>query len=115
MRKPFIVGNWKMNTDAATGLALAGAIARAHGQRDDVELAVCPPYPYLAAIRQAVSGSRIQLGAQNCWHEAKGAFTGEVSPGMLRDCGCRWVIVGHSERRHILGETDALLNKKAAF
>lgn len=113
MRKPFFAGNWKMNTDAASGPALAAALAASHGQRTEVDLLVCPPFPYLASVRQALAGSKIALGGQNCWHEAKGAFTGEVSPAMLRDCGCGWVILGHSERRHILGETDELLKKKA--
>lgn len=115
MRTPLIVGNWKMNTDLASGTALASAVAVAVGQRADVELAVCPPFPYLAAVRQTLSGSRIGLGAQNCAAEAKGAFTGEVSPGMLKDVGCDWVILGHSERRHLLGETDALVGKKVGL
>ena len=106
MRTPFIAGNWKMNTDRASARALAEAIARAD-LKDGVEVALCPPALYLAEVVAAVQGSRVGVGGQNCYHEASGAFTGEVSPGMLVDIGCKYVILGHSERRQLFGETDA--------
>jgi triosephosphate isomerase len=117
MRKPFIAGNWKMFTTAATAQQLATAVATGLGAEERVSVAVCPPFPYLTVVAQALRGSGVALGAQNVYHEKEGAFTGEVSPAMLVDVGCRYVILGHSERRHILGETDALINRKvhAAF
>lgn len=112
MRKKFIAGNWKMNSSRADGVALAAAVARGVDISIDVEVAVCPPACYLAAIGEALAGSAVGLGAQNCYHEAKGAFTGEVSPGMLVDVGCRYVILGHSERRQIFRETSADVDRK---
>jgi len=113
MRRLLIAGNWKMNTLRETATALAGALAEAYPQEpDSVEILVCPPFPYLLPVRDAIDGSAVQLGAQNAYHEAPGAYTGEVALDMLLDVGCRWVIVGHSERRHVLGESDELLNKK---
>src|SRR5689334_11322289 len=99
MRRKFIAGNWKMNTTQAEGAALAQAIAAKVGTSSAVDVAVCPPSLYLEAIREAIKGSAVGLGAQNCYHEAKGAFTGEISPQMLVDIGCKYVILGHSERR----------------
>ncbi len=108
MRRIFIAGNWKMNLDRAGAVALAtDLVARIGEVPSNVDLAVCPPTVYLDAVAAAVKGSPVSLGAQNMYHETKGAFTGETSGGMLRDVGCNWVILGHSERRHILGETDA--------
>ena len=78
-----------------------------------VTVAVCPPFPWLMPVADALKGSPVRLGAQNCHFEKEGAFTGEVSPAMLLDAGCTYVIIGHSERRHGLGETDDFLNKKA--
>src|SRR5687767_6539998 len=112
MRKKFIAGNWKMNTSRADGTALAAAVAKGVGSATDVEVAVCPPSPYLAAVGQAIAGSAVGLGAQNCYDEAKGAFTGEVSPMMLVDVGCKYVILGHSERRQIFKETSGDVNRK---
>jgi len=112
MRRPFIAGNWKMNLDMASAVALAKGVAREAEKVEEVDLAVCPPSVYLAAVAQAISGSQVQVGAQNMYHQPKGAFTGEISAAMLVDVGCRYVILGHSERRHILGETDELVNKK---
>jgi triosephosphate isomerase (TIM) len=110
-RRKFVCGNWKMFTTAATGRELATAIAR--GVDDDrVTVAVFPPFPYLSTIAQALMGSRVGLGAQNLYPAKEGAFTGEVSPTMLRDVGCHYVIVGHSERRHVLGESDEFINRK---
>ena len=112
MRRPLIAGNWKMNLDRAGALALAEGVVRRAGQAQDVDLAVCPPACYLDAVGRALAGSEVALGAQNMYHQSNGAFTGEISAAMLRDLGCRYVILGHSERRHILGETDAEINRK---
>jgi triosephosphate isomerase (TIM) len=112
MRKPFVAGNWKMHTTSASAVELASAIVKGLGSEDRVTVAVCPPFPYLSRVAEVLRGSRIALGAQNMWLEKEGAFTGEVSPTMLLDLGCRYVILGHSERRHKLGEADALINQK---
>jgi triosephosphate isomerase len=112
MRKPFVAGNWKMYTTAAGGRELAGGVVRGLGSEDRVTVAVCPPFPYLLPVAEVLKGSRVALGAQNCYLEKEGAFTGEVSPTMLLDVGCRYVILGHSERRHKLGESDAFINQK---
>jgi len=112
MRRALIAGNWKMNLDRAAAVALAEGVAREARNVDGVDLAVCPPSPYLDAVARALAGSRVALGAQNMYHEPQGAFTGEISAAMLCDLGCTYVILGHSERRHILGETDADVNKK---
>jgi triosephosphate isomerase len=111
MRKKFIAGNWKMYTTAASARSLAEAVAK--GVTDDsVTVAVCPPLPWLTTVRDVLKGSKVGLGGQNCHYAAEGAYTGEVSPQMLLDAGCKWVIVGHSERRHGLGEPDRFLNLK---
>lgn len=113
MRRFLVAGNWKMNTNRAAGEKLASELAaNAAVPQAGVEVLVCPPYPYLSLVGQAVSGSAVQLGAQDVYFEAPGAFTGEVSVDMLKDVGCGFVIIGHSERRHVLGETDAVINKK---
>jgi triosephosphate isomerase (TIM) len=112
MRTPFVAGNWKMNLDRAGAEALASGIVVRTASFTGVDVAVCPPFPYLLAVHAKLQGSTILLGAQNTYFEAKGAFTGEVSAAMALDCGCTWTILGHSERRLILGETDALVNKK---
>lgn len=111
-RIPLIAGNWKMNLDRASAIALARAIVEQGGALTGVELAVCPPLVYLDCVRQVLAGSAIALGAQNMYHQRNGAYTGEVSASMLCDLGCKFVILGHSERRHILGETDQEVNKK---
>jgi triosephosphate isomerase (TIM) len=111
MRKKFIAGNWKMYTSAAGAKALAEGVAR--GVTDNaVTVAVCPPAPWLTLVADALKGSNVAVGAQNCHPQPEGAYTGEVSPAMLLDAGCRYVIVGHSERRHGLGEPDRFLNLK---
>ena len=110
MRVPLVAGNWKMHLDRASAVALARAVA-AH-QASGLELAVCPPFVYLDAVGAALAGSSVALGAQNMYHEPSGAFTGETSAAMLLDLGCRYVILGHSERRHILGETDEAVCRK---
>src|SRR5579862_3678706 len=112
MRTKFIAGNWKMFTTAATARALAAAVAKGIGPNPKVHVAVFPPFPYLATVAEALRGSAVALGAQNCYLQKEGAFTGEVSPAMLVDVGCRYVILGHSERRHILGEADEFINRK---
>ena len=112
MRKKFIAGNWKMFTTQATARALASAVVQGVGREDRVTVAVCPPFPYLLPVAEVLRGSPVVLGGQNLYPEKEGAFTGEVSPTMLLDAGCRYVILGHSERRHKLGETDAFINRK---
>lgn len=112
MRKPFVAGNWKMNLNGSAAEQLAGDLVKQLGPQDRVEIAVCPPFPYLCRVAPLLASSKIALGAQNCHSDNKGAFTGEVSPTMLTDCGCKWVIVGHSERRHVLNETDDFIRRK---
>ena len=112
MRRLFVAGNWKMNTTRQSGVELASAVAAACPKPGLIDVAVCPPFPYLESVAKAISGSSVQLGAQNCSHEKPGAFTGETAVEMLLDVGCHWVILGHSERRQILKETDADINRK---
>lgn len=111
-----IAGNWKMNTDVPTGESLAAAVAggasEAGDALDGVGLAVCPPYVHLPAVRDALAGSPVALGAQNMHAEESGAYTGEISASMLTSVGCTYVILGHSERRQYYGETDAGVNEK---
>ena len=115
MRKKFVVGNWKMNTTTAEARQLTKAIVGWH-RRDEhcgPRLRRClSAVSYLALVGEMLKGSRVALGAQNLYPEKKGAFTGEVSPTMLLDLGCTYVILGHSERRHTLGESDAFINQK---
>ena len=113
MRRPIIAGNWKMNTCRESAAALIdGLKSEAAESRSDVEIIVCPPFPYLSLAVGQVAGSCIQVGGQNAWHEDSGAYTGETSCPMLKDIGCQWVILGHSERRQINKECDGLINKK---
>ncbi len=112
MRKYLIAGNWKMNLDRAASVQLADALAALYPAAGETEIAVCPPSVYLDAVRQAVRGSGVKLGAQNMYHLGPGAFTGELCSDMLLDIGCRYVILGHSERRSLMGETDAMVNEK---
>jgi len=116
MRKPFIAGNWKMNTDSSSAVELAETLA-SKSLAVDIEsatLAVCPPFVYLKDVVKAVSNSHIAVGAQDVFHEPNGAFTGEISTSMLKDVGCTYVLCGHSERRHVIGENDELINNKVA-
>jgi len=112
MRRLFIAGNWKMNLDRAGAVALAEALAQGTAGNDAVDVAVCPTFVHLDAVAGAVGGSKVALGAQNLYHEPKGAFTGEISSAMLTDIGCKYVILGHSERRHVMGESDSDICKK---
>jgi len=112
MRRKLIAGNWKMNTDRASAVALATGVVKRAKDVSHVDLLVCPPASYLLSVGEVVKGSPVALGAQNMYYEPNGAFTGETSAAMLTDVGCTHVILGHSERRHILGETDADVNKK---
>lgn len=114
MRKPFIAGNWKMNTTSTGAVALAAGLAKELEDVEKADVAVCPPFVYLQSVAAALSASNIAVGAQNVYFEGNGAFTGEISCEMLKDAGCTYVIIGHSERRHIMGETDELINKKIA-
>ena len=116
MRKPFVAGNWKMNTDSHSSVELAEGVASATSGTagESVHVAVIPPFVYLPAVIKAVSNARIAVGAQDLYTESKGAFTGEISALMLKDVGCTYVLCGHSERRHVIGETDELINKKIA-
>ena len=111
MRKTFVAGNWKMNTTEREAVELARAIADGASE-DGVDLAICPPFVYLAGVARALDGSAVALGAQNMHFEPKGAFTGEINAAMLKDVGCRYVILGHSERRHVFGEPDGLISAK---
>jgi triosephosphate isomerase len=111
-RKKFVAGNWKMFTNATTAPQLAAAVVQGLGKEVRVTVAVCPPFPYLRQVADVVRGSPVALGAQNVYPEKEGAFTGEVSPTMLLDMGCRYVLVGHSERRHLLGEDNSFINRK---
>ena len=117
MRKPFIAGNWKMNLQREQAIQLARELAVKSSTYSATDIAICPPFVYLEAVRNAIQGSVVGLGAQNMYFENEGAFTGEVSGKMLVDSGCSYVILGHSERRHVLGETDQVVNRKllAAF
>ena len=111
VRKPFVGGNWKMNLHAAEAAALAKALAGA-ALDGAADVCVCPAFPYLAQVGQIIRDTPIKLGAQDCYVQPNGAFTGEVSLSMLKDCGVEVVLVGHSERRHVIGECDTLINEK---
>jgi triosephosphate isomerase len=106
MRDFLVAGNWKMNGSAASNKELVAGILQGVPATDRVELLVCPPFPYLASVSEQVAGSAVSLGAQNVSEHESGAFTGEVAAAMLRDIGCKYVIVGHSERRSLYGETS---------
>ena len=114
MRTHLVIGNWKMNGTLAEARSLAAALRDGLKRPGRVEVAVCPPFTALAAVGEILAGSPIALGAQNVHPEASGAHTGEVAPPMLVELGCRFVLCGHSERRHELGETDEFINRKVA-
>jgi len=117
MRRRFIVGNWKMHKTISQAESLVTEILQIYQPQDSVELAIAPPFVSLPAVARLLASTSIKLAAQNTCASDEGAFTGEISPPMLRDVGCHYVIIGHSERRHIFGETDQDINKKvhAAF
>jgi triosephosphate isomerase len=112
MREPVIAGNWKMYKTAREAAEVVRTLRGLVADVTGVEVVVCPPFTALAAALEAASGSRIGIGAQDCYWEKEGAFTGEVAVPMIADLGCRYVIVGHSERRQYFGETDATVDKK---
>lgn len=115
MRKPFVAGNWKMNTDSLSSISLAKATAEGVSEmagKGAIDIAVIPPFVYISGVIGALSTSEIAVGAQDVYFEKKGAFTGEISPSMLKDTGCTYVLCGHSERRHVIKESDELINKK---
>ncbi len=111
-RKPFVAGNWKMNLTVGQARALASAVAAAGADFGPAEVVLLPPFTLLSEVRPVIEGGPGGLGAQDCHWEEKGAFTGEVSVPMLIEAGCRYVVVGHSERRQLFGETDLSVNKK---
>lgn len=108
----FVAGNWKMNTDLVTARSLARDVVEAVSDPGDVTVVVCPPFISLHDVSEVVRNTPVDLGAQNMHEEESGAYTGEVSAPMLRSVGCRFVIIGHSERRQYFGETDATVNAK---
>jgi triosephosphate isomerase len=112
MRMPLCVGNWKMFGTLAEARPLATSVRDGLRRTKDVETVLCPPFTALAAVGEVLAGSTVGLGAQNCHAEPSGAHTGEIAPPMLAELGCRYVILGHSERRRELGETDELINGK---
>lgn len=112
MRIPLIAGNWKMYKTIGEAVELVEALLRDLGNTSDREVLVCPPFTALHALSPLLQETPIGLGAQDVFYESQGAFTGEISPLMLKDVGCRYALVGHSERRQIIGEGDALINRK---
>jgi len=111
-RLPFIAGNWKMNKTVAEAIDLVKQLKASLSGIEGVEVAVAPPFTALFVVRKELEGSSIQLAAQNLFWEEKGAFTGEIAPPMLKEVGCHYVILGHSERRQFFGETDETVNRK---
>ena len=114
MRTPRVIGNWKMHGGLAEARELASAVRDGLKRPRGVEVALCPPFTSLPVVAQVLTGSPVGWGGQNCHWEDKGAFTGEIAPGMLAELGCRYVLLGHSERRHIFKETDEEISRKVA-
>jgi triosephosphate isomerase len=112
MRKYLVAGNWKMNGSTAANLELCDGIVSDLPTSDRVELLVCPPFPYLESTGRKLAGTSVRLGAQNVSEHASGAYTGEVSAGMLKDLCCEYVIVGHSERRAMMHESNEVVARK---
>lgn len=112
MRKPMIAGNWKLHKTIGEALDLASALKQETSEVEDIDIVIAPVFTCLAKVAEQLVGSNIALAGQNCYPAPGGAFTGEVSPALLRDAGCRYCIVGHSERRQLFGETDAFINEK---
>jgi triosephosphate isomerase (TIM) len=113
-RIPLIAANWKMHKTVGESVSFTEGLQREVGSISDREVVIAPPFTALAAVRRALTVPGYRLAAQNCHQEVKGAFTGEISGGMLKDIGCEYAIVGHSERRHIFGETDETIHGKVA-
>ena len=111
-QKPFISGNWKMYKTIPEALELVKAIKGASPELTEAELVVIPPFTILSEVAKIIEGTSVQLGAQNVFWEEKGAFTGEISPFMLKDAGCQYAVIGHSERRQYFGETNETVNRK---
>lgn len=111
-RTPLMAGNWKMNTVLPEAISLAKAVAEASAKAEGVDVAVCAPFPFLTAVNDALEGSKVGLGAQDCYWETAGAYTAAVSTSMLKSVGCKYVLAGHSERRATFGDSDADINKK---
>lgn len=113
MRSPIVAGNWKMHKTTAEARVLARELVGAAAEFGGCQVVLCPPFTSIQTVAEGVAGSVIQVGAQDVYWEARGAYTGEVSCEMLIDAGCRWVIIGHSERRAMFSETDDTVNRKA--
>ncbi len=112
MRKPIAAGNWKMFKTAKEASKMISELKELVKGVSDREVVICPPFTALESAVNAAKGSNVKIGAQNLYWEEKGAFTGEIAPGMIKDLGCEYVIIGHSERRQYFGETDATVNKR---
>jgi triosephosphate isomerase len=112
MRKPLMAGNWKMNKTVAEAVSVVKALKSSIADVTDIDVLICPTFTALYAVNNEVKGSNINIGAQNLFWETKGAFTGEISPTMVKDTGCSYVLIGHSERRQYFNETDETVNKK---
>lgn len=112
MKKPFIAGNWKMFKTVEEAVQLVQGLKAALYKVDDADVVICPPFTALATISKLLGDSVISMGAQNLYPETEGAFTGEVSPAMLKEVGCRYVIIGHSERRQYFKESNEFINQK---
>ncbi len=110
--KPFIAGNWKMYKTISEAVEIVKALKQASPDLTEVALVVIPPFTALYDVKKTIEGSTVQLGAQNFYWEEKGAFTGEISAPMIKDAGCQYIVIGHSERRQYFGETDETVNKK---
>lgn len=117
IKKPFILGNWKMNLTLREGVEFAKLLRNSLSGRKDIVCGICPPFVFLKDICDVLEGSGICVGAQNIHPDKNGAYTGEISATMVKEVGCTHVLIGHSERRHLLGETDSFINAKikAAF
>lgn len=111
-RRPIIAGNWKMNKTVEEAISIAIGLKRKFYTFGEADIVICPPFTALSKVNDEILDSSIMLGAQDIYWEEKGAFTGEISPGMLKDAGCKFVITGHSERRHVFGELDKEVNMK---
>lgn len=113
MRQLIIAGNWKMNKNISESIELANSLKRSLADIVEIEIVLCPPFTSLSDVKEVVMDTNIRLGAQDVYWESQGAFTGEVSATMLKNVGCAYCIVGHSERRQFFGETNQTVNKKA--